>query len=94
MFACAPRSDITDLDFIEEPKCLIVAFISELCMMANITERENAEIKKLAEFMTAEASDEDCRAAFMSVGKSNARFNVEGDRVLVRVSPLKAHNSE
>lgn len=88
IFAFVPKTDITDLEFIEVPKGLYVPFIPEVCMLAGIEDNEKTELPMLPEFISAQSTDADCRSMFTSVGKPNMSFNVDTDGVLVRVSSL------
>lgn len=78
-----------ELETIEESKRLVVLFIPEVYMMADIMDKKKVGIPTLAEFVDAQYSVLGCSAVFASVGKLNTRFNVDSDRVFVRVFPLK-----
>lgn len=78
----------TDFEFNEYAKVSFIPFIAELCAMAGVTDNDKKEIRTLAEFIMAQFSEVDCRAAFTFVEKLNTRLSVSSDRVLVRVLPL------
>lgn len=87
-FASVPQMETNYFEFIQEPKGLFLPFTMEVCMIAGIMDSEKAEMKTLAEFITAQYSDEDYHTAFTCVKKWSTRFNVDRDEVLARVSPL------
>lgn len=83
ILACAPRPEMTDIEFFEEREDPLVPFISEVCMWTVIKNNEKAEIRMLLEFMSAQYTDTVCRSAFASVRIPNTRFKVDSKGVLV-----------
>lgn len=83
-------TETPDLDPIHEPKSSLVPFIPAVCMMAVITDNEEAEIQTLAEFVTVQFTKAECRAVFTVIGKPNNCFNLDGYWVLVRASFLNS----
>lgn len=83
IFAGAPKTEISDSAFMEERKRPFGSFIPEVGIMAGIADNEKAKIPMLAVFITAQASDAHCRAAFTSVGKPSTHFDDDMDGVLV-----------
>lgn len=65
VIACEPQKEITDFDFIVEPKGLFVSYNLEVCMTAGIADEKRAEITRLADFISPQASNADCRAALL-----------------------------
>lgn len=88
LFPCVPETEIIDFKPIEEPQGPFVSFIPKFFMKAGVAENQQAEIPTLAEFVPAQATDSDRRAAFTSVEKRNTRFNADSDGVLFQVSAL------
>lgn len=88
IFACGPRTNTTNPEFVEEREGPFILFIPELHMIPGITDDQKSEIPMLPEFITAQASDMDCQQAFTSVENPNTRSNDDSERVLVRVLPL------
>lgn len=46
-------------------------------MKAGIKNNEGVKVPTIAEFVTAQSSDMDCGAPFVSIGKLNTGFDVE-----------------
>lgn len=87
LFPCASQKKTTDFEVIEERNGTIVPLIPEVCMIVGNTRDGKVEMLTLAEFITAQAIDTDCHAAFTPAGNPNASFNFDSDGVLVRVYP-------
>lgn len=82
-FRYAPQMEITYFEFIEKSKVPFVPVSSEFFIMAGISDNDKAEIQTLADFLSAQSSDVDYRAPFVSIGKRNSRSNLDSDEMLV-----------
>lgn len=67
IFACAPRTDISDLEFFAQLKGPFVPFRREVCLMVGVTDIEEAEIPSLAEYISAQSSNTDFLSALAFV---------------------------
>lgn len=72
----------------EEPNGPFIPLILKICMSADVTDNDNAEIPTLANLISAHFTDADCLSVLASVGEPNTRFNVDSDEMIVPVSPL------
>lgn len=73
----------TDFEVIEEQRSPSVQSISEVCIMAGITDNDEAEIPTLAALISAQSTNTDCFSAFSSFGKVNNRSTVDSDDVFL-----------
>lgn len=48
-------------------------------MTVDTTDNGKVDVPSLAEFITAQSSNADCRAAFAPTGNASTPFNVEND---------------
>lgn len=85
LFTCAPKAEIIDLEFIEEPAGPFFLSNPGACMIADIKDNEKAKKRTLAELITAHARNRDNPAPFTSVRKLDTRLNVDSDGLLVVV---------
>lgn len=69
IFACAPRTDVTNYEFIKKLKGQFIPFIPDVCMTAGITQNKKVEIPTLAEFISEHSTDDDCHSLFAPMGK-------------------------
>lgn len=82
LFACVHQAKITDLQFIGEPKGLLVRFIAKACIMTGIMDNEKTEIPTLAEIFSEQSTNTEGRSALVSIRTPNTRFNIDSDGVL------------
>lgn len=66
----------------------VIGFIPKVYLMAGITDKEEAELPKVSESITAQSNYSDFRLVIVSAGKPNTRFHVDNGEVLFRVSHL------
>lgn len=57
--------------------------------MAGITDIEKSEITTLADFISAQSIDKDCRSAFASVERPNTQFDENSDEVIGGIFPIE-----
>lgn len=85
IFACAPKTKTTNFEFIEELKCLFVAFTMEVCMAAGIMENNKGKISTISELASLQFTGANCRSAFTFVGRPITLLHVESDGVFFRI---------
>lgn len=78
----------SDFEVIEKSEGPFVLSISKACIEAVFMANDKTAIETRSEVITAQINDIDCLTAIVSVRKPNNRFSVEGNGVLLRVSPL------
>lgn len=49
--ACAPQTNLADVEFIKEPKSPFLSIISDVCTVKSITDNEPVEIPTLVKFI-------------------------------------------
>lgn len=67
IFACLPRTETTDFNFIENPEGSFFSFIQQVCMIVVNTDIDKAEILMLAIFILSHSANVDCRFMIVSV---------------------------